>query len=106
MKPNQPSLTAINTIFVTIMLLLIFSNPLLGHGDNHHQPNPEPEPEPEPISVSDTNKINNVTQDITTFENQKILDDFKKSNSTPKGLGELIFILLIGTPLGLFFVQK
>jgi hypothetical protein len=114
MKLAQSVQTVIKTTGISVLLLTFVARPLLAHGSEPHSQTPKT-----PASTSQTaeqeqqsQKVETPVQSHTPNEPMPTTapDEYsitsQGSTLMPTGLGESIFVLLIGTPLGLFFWKQ
>lgn len=114
MKLAKSVQTVINTTGISLLLLVVAVRPLLAHGSKPHSPPPKT-----PASTSHPAEQQQPSQKVETpvqsdTPNEPILttapDEYSMTSQAstlmPTGLGESIFFLLIGTPLGLFFWKQ
>ena len=114
MELAQSVQTVIKRTGISLFLLTFVARPLLAHGSEPHSQTPDT-----PASTSQTAEQEQQNQRVDTpvkshTPNESMPttapDEYSIATQTqtlmPKGLGESIFVLLIGTPLGLFFLKQ
>lgn len=114
MKLAQSVRTVIQTTGISLLLLTVAARPSLTHGSEPHSQTSKT-----PASTSQTAEQEQQNQRVETpvqshTPNEPIPttapDEYSMTSQAsiliPTGLGESIFVLLIGTPLGLFFWKQ
>lgn len=114
MKLAQSVRKVIKTTGMSLLLLVVAVRPLLAHGSESHSQTPKT-----PASTSHPAEQQQPSQKVETPVqsdmpnepmNPTAPDEYSIATQTqtlmPTGLGESIFVLLMGTPLGLFFWKQ
>lgn len=114
MKLARSMRTVIKTTGISVLLLTVAARSLLAHGSEPHSQTPKT-----PASTSQTAEQEQQSQKVETpvqsdMPNESMPttapDEYsitsQGSTLMPTGLGESIFVLLMGTPLGLFFLKQ
>ncbi|MGB7441540.1 MAG: hypothetical protein WA919_10760 [Coleofasciculaceae cyanobacterium] len=114
MKLAKSSQTVINGMVISLLLLTFAARPLLAHSSKpHRQPQETPsftsqtaEPEQQSQRIKAPVKSKTSTEQIEATVSDEHSMTSQEQTLMPTGLGESIFVLLIGTPLGLFFLKQ
>lgn len=96
--------TQMGRITLLLSFLTFTACPILGHGENHHH-SPSVTPSPSPTSLQ-VDKSPEAPSKATTENASVKIGSPTVTTQMPKGVGELIFCLLIASPLALFLLKQ